>query len=186
MITENRSLDPSIINGTLKLSNFSRFLLPMVMIWQELHHRKQHRDYLQISTENLMNEIPWDELQDMIHSWVRDLEVVVEQLYGNERRVAMAIFRDLGEPVWVGCFSNIAKPEIQKFMRFGDIFSTTEPYPERLFALLEMFASMDNCEPTIHEVFAGLSCGEISSQYLELSNKVINFRHFASFLLRLV
>lgn len=149
------------------------------MLWQrKSHQKKQYGNYLQVSTVDSMKEIPWEELQSMIDSWARDLDDVVKVLYGNERRYAMEIF---GEPVSIACFVDIAKPEFQKFMRFGSNFLKIEPSFERIFPLLDMFASLEKSGPMICHLFAGPPCEEILSQYLDLLSKVINFVFWPAF-----
>lgn len=136
-------------------------------------------DYLQNSTPELVNQIPWDDLQHMIQLWTQQLEVVVKILYAGERRLARQVFKDLGQPVWVECLSKMAQQGITPFMHFGESVSKSSRSPEKLCKLLDMFESMEKCEHSVIQVFDGQACHEIRSRYRELLKQVCLLSYYS-------
>lgn len=128
--------------------------------------------YLDGITPEAASEIPWDDLQNMIHIWTQHLEVAVKVLYAGERRLARQVFKYLGELVWVDCLRSLAKPEMYAFIQFGESVAASHRSPEKLCALLEMFVCLEKCERSVLRVFDGQACAEIRSRYRELLKQV--------------
>lgn len=91
-------------------------------------------EYLQNSTAEMVDRVPWVDLQIMMQKWTRQVEVAVKVLYAGERRLACQVFRDLGQPVWVECSSHVAQPGMTAFLQSERV------YP-RAHGLLKSFAS---------------------------------------------
>lgn len=125
-------------------------------------------------TPKSVNSIPWDDLQIMIQTWSQQLEVVVKILYAGERRLARQVFKNVenSKTVWVEILRNLAEPEINAFVRFGDSVAASERSPEKLCKLLEMYESMEKCEHSVIQVFDGQACAEIRTRYRELLKQV--------------
>ncbi|KAG0625152.1 hypothetical protein M758_2G031700 [Ceratodon purpureus] len=129
--------------------------------------------YLDDITPTSVNEIPWDELQNLIHIWTQHLEVTVKMLYAGERRLARQVFKYLGEPVWVECLCKLAEPGMTAFVQFGESVAASHRSPEKLCKLLEMFDSMEKCDHSVSLVFDGPACAELRSLYRELLKQVV-------------
>lgn len=134
--------------------------------------------YMDNITPKSVNAIPWDDLQSMIQIWTQQLEVVVKMLYAGERRLALQVFKnvDNSKAVWVEILRNLAEPEINAFIRFGESVAASECSPEKLSKLLEMYESMEKCEHSVIQVFDGQACGEIRTRYRELLKQVLTLR----------
>lgn len=109
--------------------------------------------YLDGITPEAASEIPWDDLQNMIHIWTQHLEVAVKVLYAGERRLARQVFKYLGELVWVDCLRSLAKPEMYAFIQFGEAWL-------RATAPLRSFARCLRCSCALRSVSA--ACSECS------------------------
>lgn len=131
--------------------------------------------YMDNITPKSVNAIPWDDLQSMIQIWTQQLEVVVKMLYAGERRLALQVFKnvDNSKAVWVEILRNLAEPEINAFIRFGESVAASECSPEKLSKLLEMYESMEKCEHSVIQVFDGQACGEIRTRYRELLKQIV-------------
>lgn len=125
-------------------------------------------------TPKTVNSIPWDDLQNMVEKWAQQLEVIVKMLYTGERRLARQVFKNVGQAVWVEILYDLAEPEMDTFLRFGESVAASERSPEKLCKLLEMYESMEKCEHSVIQVFDGQACGEIRSRYRELLKQVLN------------
>jgi len=133
--------------------------------------------YLDGITPKSVSEIPWDDLQNMIHIWTHHLEVTVKVLYAGERRLARQVFKYLGDLVWVECLRNLAEPEMNAFIQFGESVAASQRSPEKLCKLLEMFVCLEKCESSVIRVFDGQACAEIRSRYRELLKQVMRLHH---------
>ena len=129
--------------------------------------------YLNGITPRSVGEIPWDELQNLIHIWTHHIEVIVKMLYAGERHLARQVFKYLGGPVWMEILRNLAEPEMNAFLQFGESVAASHRSPEKLCKLLQMYVSMENCEHSVNLVFDGQASAEIRSRYRELMKQVI-------------
>jgi len=131
--------------------------------------------YMDNITPKSVSAIPWDDLQSMIQIWTQQLEVVVKMLYAGERRLARQVFKNVenSKTVWVEILCNLAEPEMNAFIRFGESVAASEHSPEKLCKLLEMYESMEKCEHSVLQVFEGQACGEIRQRYRELLKQVL-------------
>lgn len=129
-------------------------------------------EYLQNSTPELIDKVPWVDLQTMIQKWTQQVEVAVKVLYAGERRLARQVFKDLGQPVWVECLSNVAQPGISAFLQFGESVSKSSRSPEKLCKLLEMSEGLEKSAHSVIQVFDGQACCGIRSRYRELLKQV--------------
>jgi exocyst complex protein 7 len=129
-------------------------------------------EYLQNSTAEMVDKVPWVDLQIMMQKWTRQVEVAVKVLYAGERRLARQVFRDLGQPVWVECLSHVAQPGMTAFLQFGESVSKSSRSPEKLCKLLEMVEGLEKSEHSVIQVFDGQACSGIRSRYRELLKQV--------------
>lgn len=129
--------------------------------------------YMNNVTPKTVNSIPWDDLQNMVEKWAQQLEVIVKMLYTGERRLARQVFKNVGQAVWVEILYDLAEPEMDTFLRFGESVAASERSPEKLCKLLEMYESMEKCEHSVIQVFDGQACGEIRSRYRELLKQIV-------------
>lgn len=137
-------------------------------------------EYLQNSTPELVDTVPWADLQIMIQKWTQQLEVAVKVLYAGERRLACQVFKDLGHSVWVACLSNVAQPGMSAFLQFGESVSKSTRSPEKLCKLLEMLEGLEKSEHSVIQVFDGQACCGIRSRYRELLKQVRLILGFAA------
>lgn len=137
-------------------------------------------EYLKYSTPELVEEVPWNDLQIMIERWTQQLEVAVKVLYAGERRLARQVFKEVGWPVWVECLHHLANPGMSAFLQFGESVSQSSRSPEKLCKLLEMMAGLEKSGHSVIQVFDGQACHGIRSRYRALLKQVCDgaFRTF--------
>lgn len=129
-------------------------------------------EYLKNSTPELVDKVPWMDLQTMIQQWTQQVEVAVKALYAGERRLARQVFKDMGQSVWVECLSYLAQPGMSAFLQFGESVSKSSRSPEKLCKLLEMIEGLEKSEHSVIQVFDGQACHGIRSRYRELLKQV--------------
>lgn len=122
-------------------------------------------DYLKYSTLELVEQVPWNDLQIMIGQWTQQLEVAVKVLYAGERRLARQVFKEVGWPVWVECLNHLANPGMSAFLQFGESVAQSSRCPEKLCKLLEMMEGLEKSGHSVIQVFDGQACHGIRSRY---------------------
>jgi exocyst complex protein 7 len=61
-----------------------------------------------------------------------------------------------------------------QFLQFGEGIARSHRAPEKLFKLLDMFETLDQCVPTVNTVFEGDSGLELRARTRELQKLVCN------------
>eukprot|EP00270_Netrium_digitus_P016819 TRINITY_DN6088_c0_g1_i1.p1 TRINITY_DN6088_c0_g1~~TRINITY_DN6088_c0_g1_i1.p1 ORF type:complete len:731 (-),score=211.02 TRINITY_DN6088_c0_g1_i1:281-2473(-) len=106
-----------------------------------------------------LDRLSWkEEIEPMLKRWVRDFRALVLVLLCGEKTLCIEIME--GEPsLQEQCFRLLANnsgiPEaLQMMIRNCMALASSKPIPERLFALLEIYATVKDLLPEVERVYA--------------------------------
>ncbi|CAK9255924.1 unnamed protein product [Sphagnum jensenii] len=131
-------------------------------------------NYLKNLSPEAIDRIDWDNLQIMIGLWCQHIEVAVKVLYASERQLARQVLGHLDQDLWTECFVKVASTGMVQFLQFGEGIARSHRAPEKLFKLLDMFETLDQCVPTVNTVFEGDSGLELRARTRELQKLVVS------------
>ncbi|KAL3690643.1 hypothetical protein R1sor_004294 [Riccia sorocarpa] len=131
--------------------------------------------YLEYSTPQEIDELPWEELEGMVGLWSQHVEVACKLLFKSERRLCTRIFSKVEKTKWIRCWGKLGTAGFLPFLAFGEAVALSRIAPEKLFKLLDMYDMIEKCNHSILEMFEGgdPACGEIILRARELQKKLV-------------
>ncbi|CAL9067491.1 exocyst complex component EXO70A1-like [Musa acuminata AAA Group] len=119
-------------------------------------------------TKDDVQKMEWDTLETKIQDWVHLMQIAVNLLFAEERKICDQIFygvtfnKDL-------CFAEVTVNSVSMLLSFGDSVAKSKRSPEKIFPLLDMYEVLHELQPEIARIFEGKACSEIQQSTLTLA-----------------
>ncbi|KAM7278088.1 hypothetical protein ACFE04_005222 [Oxalis oulophora] len=131
--------------------------------------------YLKTYTPEDIDGMEWDSLETSISLWIKHFELAVNTVFLSEKKLCDQVLSHVMDGLlWLECFTKIADKIMAIFFRFGEGVARSSKEPQKLFKLLDMFASLEKIETQFVEVFEGDAGVNICTRFRELEKLLVH------------
>ncbi|PKA63825.1 hypothetical protein AXF42_Ash004834 [Apostasia shenzhenica] len=95
-------------------------------------------------------------LCEKMKNWSKAVRLIVKALIILENELCEQVFASADDPK-IECFVEITRGCIIPLLSFGDAVAISQPSPEKLFGILEMYEAVNDVNPDLHVLFVGNS-----------------------------
>jgi len=119
-----------------------------------------------------VNKMDWEVLEMKINSWLEAVKISVRTLFAGERNLCDRIFAS--NSIKEACFAEISKDGAILLFRFPELVAKTKKSkPEKIFRLLDMYATITLLLPEIESIFSFNSTAVVKSQAYNSQHRLI-------------
>lgn len=119
-----------------------------------------------------VNKMDWEVLEMKINSWLEAVKISVRTLFAGERYLIDRIFTS--NSIKEACFAEISKDGAIMLFRFPELVAKTKKSkPEKIFRLLDMYATITVLLPEIESIFSFNSTTVVKSQAYNSQHRLI-------------
>ncbi|KAJ6878315.1 hypothetical protein NC651_030912 [Populus alba x Populus x berolinensis] len=104
-----------------------------------------------------VQKMQWQELEDEIDKWIKAANVSLRILFPSERRLCDRVFYGLGSVSDLS-FMEVCRGAVVQILNFADAIAIGSRSPERLFKVLDLFETMRDLMPEFEFNFSDQYC----------------------------
>ncbi|KAJ6976014.1 exocyst complex component EXO70B1-like [Populus alba x Populus x berolinensis] len=104
-----------------------------------------------------VQKMQWQELEDEIDKWIKAANVSLRILFPSERRLCDRVFYGLGSGSDLS-FMEVCRGAVVQILNFADAIAIGSRSPERLFKVLDLFETMRDLMPEFEFNFSDQYC----------------------------
>ncbi|RRT62219.1 hypothetical protein B296_00040090 [Ensete ventricosum] len=100
-------------------------------------------------TKDDVQKMEWDALETKIQDWVRLMQITVNLLFAEERKICDQIFYGVAFNSDL-CFAEVTVNSVSMLLSFGDSVAKSKRSPEKIFPLLDMYEVLHELQPEVY------------------------------------
>ncbi|KAK1269426.1 hypothetical protein QJS04_geneDACA006238 [Acorus gramineus] len=132
-------------------------------------------EYLKTYTPEEIDDMEWESLETAITLWIQHFDLAVTTIFVSEKKLCNQVLSGLMDgSIWSECFVKVADKIMAVFFRFGEGVARSSREPQKLFKLLDMFASMEKLSDHFAETFEGEAGKGICERFRELQKLLVH------------
>ncbi|RWW48423.1 hypothetical protein BHE74_00045516 [Ensete ventricosum] len=100
-------------------------------------------------TKDDVQKMEWDALETKIQDWVHLMQIAVNLLFAEERKICDQIFYGVAFNTDL-CFAEVTVNSVSMLLSFGDSVAKSKRSPEKIFPLLDMYEVLHELRPEVY------------------------------------
>ncbi|KAJ0021606.1 hypothetical protein Pint_32449 [Pistacia integerrima] len=126
---------------------------------------------LQKFSNEEVQKMPWQDVEEQIERWVKAVNVALRILFPSERRLCDRVFFGFSSAADLS-FMEVCRGSCIQLLNFADAIAIGSRSPERLFRVLDVFETLKDLMPNFETVFSDQYCLVLRDEALTIRKRL--------------